>query len=195
MGNAESGLLARKLSQELPPLYQTQGMFTDHKDREQFISTPARPISKQKSFLIARSRALNKDVEEGNATGLTPCKTLGAIIAVVTANGQIDLSDHDFKLLYSRREGKDDRFVARIVAVKDNVITAKIEPELDGQDHEEAFMAFRKDVEIKLDRLLEAVPDIAGDVGQASTSNVVAAQAPPAYSPSVGVDGYENRKQ
>lgn len=107
----------------------------------------------------------------------------------------MDLSDHDFKLLYSRREGKDDRFVARIVAVKDNVITAKIEPELDGQGHEEAFMALRKDVEIKLDRLLDAVPDIAGDTGRESAANAVAAQAPPAYSPFVAVEGYGDRKQ
>ncbi|KAI6876933.1 hypothetical protein KC318_g17930 [Hortaea werneckii] len=52
------------------------------------------------------------------------------VVTVLTQNGQISLSDHELLLLYARRES--DRLVARIVAKKDGVIHAKIEPmELD----------------------------------------------------------------
>ncbi|KAI7297349.1 hypothetical protein KC315_g18500 [Hortaea werneckii] len=52
------------------------------------------------------------------------------VVTVLTQNGQISLSDHELLLLYARRE--NDRLVARIVAKKDGVIHAKIEPmELD----------------------------------------------------------------
>lgn len=109
-----------------------------------------------------------------------------AIIAVITSNGLIDLTEHDFKLLYARREDNDDRIIARIVAVKDGVIEAKIEPVLDGEDQTEAFKALKKDVEVKLDQILREVPDrqsttvaVAGSSRRGPTSPLV--DAPPAY--------------
>ncbi|KAF2102787.1 hypothetical protein NA57DRAFT_71772 [Rhizodiscina lignyota] len=80
-------------------------------------------------------------------------------MAVATNNGLVNLEDHEFKLLYSRREDRDDHLIARIVAIKDGVIDAKIEPLMDGEDQVQAFKALRKDVEIKLDRLLQQIPD------------------------------------
>jgi len=79
-----------------------------------------------------------------------------AVITIITNNGQLDLRDYDFALLYSRRE--NDRMVARIVAKKDNVIRAKIEPIADGEDQKEAFGALKKYVEMELDGVLESVP-------------------------------------
>lgn len=97
-------------------------------------------------------------------------------------NGVSNLEDHDFKLLYSRREHNQERFVARIVAVKDGVIRAKLEPGDDGEDHFNAFMKLKKDVEIKLDRLLQSIPTSPGDAGAPSPATVGAsADAPPAY--------------
>ncbi|KAK3063261.1 hypothetical protein LTR53_018986, partial [Teratosphaeriaceae sp. CCFEE 6253] len=64
-----------------------------------------------------------------------------AVIAVITNNGQKYLLDHKFRLLFSRRD--DDRFVARIVAELDGVIKAKVEPDGDGKDQAEAFLALR----------------------------------------------------
>ena len=121
-----------------------------------------------------------------------PCR-LDAIIAVATANGLHDLGDHDFRLHYTRREDKEDQLVASIVAVKDGVIKAKIEPAMGGADQTEAFKALRKDVEVKLDRILQQVPDgrARGEsLTAAGTSAVIAGpvDAPPAYSsPPVGV--------
>ena len=98
-----------------------------------------------------------------------------------------NLNDHEFKLLYSRREGKEERLVARIVAIKEGVIKAKVEPEADGANQEEAFKALRKDVEVKLDRILQSIPD-RDEAGMASASQGVSPDAPPAYSsPSVGM--------
>ena len=42
------------------------------------------------------------------------------------------------------------------------VITVKIEPEADGRTVAEAFQAFKRDVEIQLERLLRDVPNAAG---------------------------------
>ncbi|KAI7558015.1 hypothetical protein KC316_g13366 [Hortaea werneckii] len=71
------------------------------------------------------------------------------VVAVLTQNGQIILSDHELVLLYARRE--NDRLIARIVAKKDGVINAKIEP-------------------MELDVILNHVPG-----ASAATSNNVAA--------------------
>lgn len=79
-----------------------------------------------------------------------------SVITVITRNGQLDLRDYDFRLLYSRRE--TDSIVARIVAEKNGVIAAKVEPDGDGKDHAQAFRALKKDVEIKLDRILSEIP-------------------------------------
>ena len=121
---------------------------------------------------------------------------LDAIIAVATDNGLVDLSDHDFKLMYSPREGKDDRIVARIVAIKAGVIKAKVEPDADGQDQTEAFKVLRKDVEVKLDRILSMVPDGSrnAEAEASSTAAVRSArvEAPPAYSG--GATGVADRK-
>ncbi|WPH01279.1 Hypothetical protein R9X50_00411700 [Acrodontium crateriforme] len=78
------------------------------------------------------------------------------VAIVISNNGEFDLRDHNFALLYSRRE--NDRLVARIVAEKNGVVTAKIDGEGDGKDHNEAFKVLRKHVETKLDKLLEEVP-------------------------------------
>lgn len=73
------------------------------------------------------------------------------------------------------------------------MIRAKIEPEADGEDQLQAFTALRKDVEMKLDRILMAVPEQLHDVGGASASKSNGAthtgsDAPPAYTgPEVGI--------
>ena len=77
-------------------------------------------------------------------------------LTVLSQNGGVDLKDHDYRLLYSRRE--NDRLVARIVAEKDGIIKAQIEPEDDGKDQVQAFLALRRHVEMRLDRLLQSVP-------------------------------------
>lgn len=118
----------------------------------------------------------------------------------MSENGKIDLEEHDFRLLYSRREGNEDRIIARIVAIKDNVIRAKIEPIADGEDQTEAFKAFKRDVEVQLDRILQKIPN--GSEGLESPGSAAAAtsssgrgpaDAPPAYS-SAGAGGGDRKK-
>ena len=107
---------------------------------------------------------------------------------MATNNGITDLDGHDFKLFYSRRESNQDRIVARIVAVKDGKIAAKIEPETDGTDQREAFVALKKDIEVKLDRILQNVPSGPSDAGPSRTRAPGTVDAPPAYSSaSVGI--------
>ena len=108
------------------------------------------------------------------------------MIAVATQNGAINLDDHDFRVVYSRRGEKEDRIVARLVTIKDGVMKTKIEPRGDGKDQTEALKAFRKHVEVKLDQLLESIPESSSSVVAAS-SNVtspVSRDAPPAYTSS-----------
>jgi len=112
-----------------------------------------------------------------------------AVVTCITNNGQIDLYDYNFRLLYSRKD--NDRIVARIVAEKDGVIKAKVEPQGDGEDQAEAFKALRKDVEVKLEEILASVPATMPATAGSSrtpTSNARAvssrADLPPAYNPS-----------
>lgn len=59
------------------------------------------------------------------------------------------------------------RLVATLVAIDDKgAIKVKIEPEADGRDVPEAFRAFKKDVEMRLERLLRDVPDGGGEGGR-----------------------------
>lgn len=99
----------------------------------------------------------------------------GAIITVVTQNGFLLLGDHDIRLLYSRRG--NDRIVARLVAEKEGVIKTKIEPKADGRDQAEAFNALRRDIEIRLDKILSEVP------GESSASSSTKVDAPAVQSP------------
>jgi len=56
--------------------------------------------------------------------------------------------------------------LATLVAIDETgVIRVKIASETDGRDVAEAFRAFKKDVEIKLERLLREVPSGSGGVG------------------------------
>ena len=49
--------------------------------------------------------------------------------------------------------------LATLVAIDEKgVITVKVEPEADGRNVAEAFRAFKRDVEVKLERLLRDVP-------------------------------------
>ena len=58
------------------------------------------------------------------------------------------------------------RVLATLVAIDETgVIRVKIASETDGRDVAEAFRAFKKDVEIKLERLLREVPSGSGGVG------------------------------
>lgn len=108
---------------------------------------------------------------------------------MITQNGLVDLNNHIFRLLYSRRD--NDGLVARIVAEQDGVIRAKIEPEADGRDQGEAFRALRKHVEMKLDKILMQVPDgnpsdLAARAGPSSprvvgTQHPFILDAPPEY--------------
>ena len=96
---------------------------------------------------------------------------------MITQNGQLDLSQHDFKLVYSER-GAYNTVVAYIVAFKDGVIRAKLEPVSGGYIQEEAFKVLRKDIGCKFDRLLKDVPSLVGNIaGPSATLN----DAPPPY--------------
>lgn len=75
---------------------------------------------------------------------------------VLSQNGAIDLSMHNCRLLYSRRD--NDRMVARIVAEKDGIVKAQVAARDDGKDQNEAFKALRKHVERCLDSILKDVP-------------------------------------
>ena len=81
------------------------------------------------------------------------------------------------------------------MAVKDGVIRAKIEPALDGTDQKEAFYALRKDIEVKLDRILQSVPVGSSSTGVARSGNsgISSNEEPPAYS-SGGVGMVDRRK-
>jgi hypothetical protein len=112
---------------------------------------------------------------------LTDLRNLkGAVLTVATSNGLTNLDEHDFKLMYSRRGENDDRIIARIVAIKDGAITAKIEPELDGADQVEAFKVLKKDVEVKLDRVLMSIPhqgpSVSASAAGPSRANAVEAE-------------------
>jgi hypothetical protein len=115
------------------------------------------------------------------------------LISLATSNGSINLENHDIKLFFSRRKYEapiptppptsstkpawralmsgspsepDDgtRLLATLVAIDESgVIRVKIASEEDGRDVAEAFRAFKKDVEIKLEKLLSEVPN--GPVG------------------------------
>jgi hypothetical protein len=115
------------------------------------------------------------------------------LISLATSNGSINLENHDIKLFFSRRKHEaptpttppthsakpawralmpgslsepDDgtRLLATLVAIDETgVIRVKIASEEDGRDVAEAFRAFKKDVEIKLENLLSEVPN--GPVG------------------------------
>ncbi|GAB1732271.1 hypothetical protein NU195Hw_Modified_385t1 [Hortaea werneckii] len=93
------------------------------------------------------------------------------VVTVLTQNGQSSLSDHELVLLYARRE--NERLIARIVAKKDGVIHAKIEPVNDGKDQKEAFRALKRHVEIELDAILDHVPG----ASTAASKNVTASDA------------------
>ena len=110
--------------------------------------------------------------------------------AVITNNGQIDLQSYKFRLLFSRRD--NDRFVARIVAELDGVIRAKIEPDEDGKDQPEAFLAMKRFVEKKLEKILQDVPSDGKDIAAAAIAGpsrppmgggtpILPMDSPPAY--------------
>ncbi|KAM0695486.1 hypothetical protein Q7P36_005845 [Cladosporium allicinum] len=107
----------------------------------------------------------------------------------------------------SAEDEPDDgtRLLATLVAIDEKgVITVKVEPEADGRNVAEAFRAFKRDVEVKLERLLRDVPSAMAGGGpttggkrsverererpRAATaaaaverSSVVNLEAPPAY--------------
>ena len=107
----------------------------------------------------------------------------------MSQNGGIDLNEHAFRLLYSRRE--NDRLVARIVAEKEGIVKAQIEPEHDGKDQAEAFLALRRHIEIQLDRILRDVPGAANvqhysdldspkqTAGTSASASATATRSPP----------------
>ena len=75
---------------------------------------------------------------------------------MLSHNGVIDLNNHEFRLLYSRRG--NDRLVARIVAEQEGIVKAQIEPAADGKDQAQAFVALRRHIEMQLDEVLREVP-------------------------------------
>jgi len=119
----------------------------------------------------------------------TNIKSQDGLISLATSNGSINLDNHDIKLFFSRRKYEvpipttpptssskpgwrtlmpgspsepDDgtRVLATLVAIDETgVIRVKIASETDGRDVAEAFRAFKKDVEIKLEKLLSDVPN------------------------------------
>jgi len=123
-----------------------------------------------------------------NPQSSTNASVQDGLISLVTSNGSINLDNHDIKLFFSRRTYEvpvpttpptastkpgwrtlmpgspsepDDgtRVLATLVAIDETgVIRVKIASETDGRDVAEAFRAFKKDVEIKLEKLLSDVP-------------------------------------
>jgi hypothetical protein len=115
--------------------------------------------------------------------------SIDGLVSLATSNGSINLDNHDIKLFFSRRiyevpipmtpptsstkpgwrtlmpgspSEPDDgtRVLATLVAIDETgVIRVKIASETDGRDVAEAFRAFKKDVEIKLEKLLSDVPN------------------------------------
>lgn len=130
--------------------------FSGHKDREQFICASG-----------VSTKAIS-----------SPDVSAGAAITVITQNGTLLLGDHEIRLLYSRRG--NDRIVARLVAEKDGVIKTKIEPSTDGRDQAEAFNALRRDVEIRLDRILTEVPGESAPPSKVETPSSPSSAQPPA---------------
>jgi len=119
---------------------------------------------------------------------------LEAVIAVATNNGSIDLKDHEFKLFYSRRQDDQDRIVARLVAAKDGIIRAKIEPEADGEDQRTAFLALKRDIEVKLDQILQSVPDTpSAAAGSSIRRTSMRVDVPPQYRSAVFADSGEKK--
>ena len=90
-------------------------------------------------------------------------------MTVITQNGTVDLSEHSFRMLYSRRD--NERLLAIIVAEKDGAITAKIQPTRDGKDQLEAFKELRREVELRLNRILLDIPSV-GDATHASLAGL-----------------------
>ncbi|KAG9700852.1 hypothetical protein KCU95_g941, partial [Aureobasidium melanogenum] len=86
---------------------------------------------------------------------------IDSIILVATANGSIDVTFNEFKLLYSRVDGQGSKILARIVARENGTIKAKIEPEEGGTTEEEALLALRKFVETRAEQILKTVPNLA----------------------------------
>ncbi|KAK5108709.1 hypothetical protein LTR62_007856 [Meristemomyces frigidus] len=184
MGNGNStqqlwALRHRKLDQVIPDTHSSTAWFdksskpfAGEKDREQFI----------------RGFYLLKLAWDG-FTDYPLILDEDGVITVLTNNGQLDLTGYNIRLLFSRREG-DDQLVARIVAQLDGVIRAKLEPEAAGNDQTAAFLALKKDVEIKLEKILQGVPGSGGDVvaagagagpSQPRNAALVPVEAPPAY--------------
>ena len=157
MGNQQSSPF-RKLDRELPPVKQMG-------------------LDENSSYTDLGMKVFaNEDDRKG---------FIHAIIAVMSENGKIDIEEHDFRLLYSRRENNEDRIIARIVAIKEGVIRAKIEPTTDGANQTEAFKAFRRDIEVQLDRILQTIPSGSSPGLKPSgieSSKRSGADAPPAYS-------------
>lgn len=108
---------------------------------------------------------------------LTPW-TPDALLAIATANGTVDLSNASYKLFYSRRPsphppasgtnnnpspspsnpkvpGDDTILIASVVAMREGKIIAKVEPAAGGAELRDAFLALRRHVEVRLDRILQ----------------------------------------
>lgn len=167
MRQAQSGLACRQLSKEIPPVRQL-GIDARHG----CVDT-----------------GMNIFKDDADRT-----RFLEAVIAVATNNGSIDLKDHEFKLFYSRRQDDQDRIVARLVATKHGIITAKIEPEADGEDQRTAFLALKIHIEVKLDQILQSVPDTSSAAAGPSTRRTsMRVDAPPQYRSAVHADPGEKK--
>ena len=103
-------------------------------------------------------------ITDASPTFLDRCAdSKDCIMAIASGNGSQSLERHDFELCYSRRD--NNRIVASLIAVKNGVIDAKIEPEADGRDQARAFWALKIDIEKRMDKLLESVPNLASYAG------------------------------
>ncbi|KAL9110863.1 MAG: hypothetical protein Q9227_004663 [Pyrenula ochraceoflavens] len=168
-----------RLYAAIPPLYnhglESEGkwfdsnskVWADDRDREQFICMSLPHQAPYLHFIHAK---------------IFPSPTV-AVAAVASRNGAINLSEHDFKLLFSRRpmrvgsgkqyKTKDEEIVATLVAMKDGVIEAKIESPMGGKDQRTAFLAFRKEIEVRLESLLQDVPADGGSTTQSAVQSTV----------------------
>jgi hypothetical protein len=150
--------------------------FASEGDRDQFICKFATTLSSVDRCVRSENTCANPIHKDG-------------LISLATSNGSINLENHDIKLFFSRRKYEapipttpptsstkpawralmpgspsepDDgtRLLATLVAIDETgVIRVKIASEEDGRDVAEAFRAFKKDVEIKLEKLLSEVPN------------------------------------
>lgn len=79
-----------------------------------------------------------------------------SLMIILTEHGMRDLSTHSFSLLHLRQA--DGSISVALVAMRSDVVEAKIESLVHGKDRTDAFCKFVQDVEKRLADVLSQVP-------------------------------------